>query len=40
VALGGLVDGLLDSSELEVWEVDPEVSLQADADTVNPVPDD
>lgn len=36
----GLVDGLLDSSALEVWEVDPEVSLQADADGVNAVPDD
>jgi|SRR6476646_2552692 len=36
----GLVDGLLGSSELEVWEVDPEVSLQADADGVNAVPDD
>jgi hypothetical protein len=34
VGLGGLVDDLLGSSELEAWEVDPEVSLQADADSV------
>jgi hypothetical protein len=34
-----LIDAILDSPDLEAWEVDPEVSLQADADQVNPVPD-
>lgn len=34
-----LIDAILDSSDLEAWEVDPEVSLQEDADKVNPVPD-
>ncbi|MET0558720.1 MAG: hypothetical protein ABW065_08630 [Solirubrobacterales bacterium] len=34
-----LIDAILDSAELEAWEVDPDVSLQADADKVNPVPD-
>jgi hypothetical protein len=33
-----LIDAIVQSSELEAWEVDPEVSLQADADRVNPVP--
>ncbi len=40
--LGGsreLIDALLAAPELEVWEVDGEVSLQADADKLNPVPD-
>ncbi len=39
--LGGsraLIDELLATPELEVWEVDGEVSLQADADELNPVP--
>jgi hypothetical protein len=34
-----LIDAILNSSELEAWEVDPDVSLQADADKLNPVPD-
>jgi hypothetical protein len=34
-----LIDAILDSPDLEAWEVDPEVSLQADADKINPVPD-
>lgn len=34
-----LIAAILDSPELEAWEVDPEVSLQEDADKVNPVPD-
>jgi hypothetical protein len=34
-----LIDAILDSPDLEAWQVDPEVSLQADADKVNPVPD-
>jgi hypothetical protein len=33
-----LVDELLASPDLEVWEVDGEVSLQSDADKLNPVP--
>jgi hypothetical protein len=40
--LGGsrrLIDQLLAAPELDVWEVDGEVSLQADADKLNPVPD-
>ncbi|MFT3865574.1 MAG: hypothetical protein QM729_14990 [Solirubrobacterales bacterium] len=39
--LGGsraLIDALLASPDLEVWEVDGEVSLQEDADELNPVP--
>lgn len=34
-----LIDAILDSPDLEAWEVNPEVSLQADADKINPVPD-
>jgi hypothetical protein len=34
----GLVDELLAEPGLEVWEVDGEVSLQSDADKLNPVP--
>jgi hypothetical protein len=34
-----LIDAILSSSELEAWEVDPAVSLQEDADKINPVPD-
>ncbi len=34
-----LIDAILSSSELEAWEVDPDVSLQEDADKINPVPD-
>jgi len=34
-----LIDAILDSPDLEAWEVDPEVSLQVDADKINPVPD-
>ncbi len=34
-----LIEAILDSSDLEAWEVDPEVSLQDDADKINPVPD-
>jgi hypothetical protein len=40
--LGGsrlLIDALFASPELEAYEVDPEVSLQEDADKLNPVPD-
>jgi hypothetical protein len=40
--LGGsreLVDAILAAPELEAWEVDGEVSLQSDADKLNPVPD-
>jgi hypothetical protein len=33
-----LLDELLASPDLEVWEVDGEVSLQSDADKLNPVP--
>jgi hypothetical protein len=33
-----LIVAILDSPDLEAWEVDPEVSLQADADKINPVP--
>jgi hypothetical protein len=33
-----LVDELLAAPDLEVWEVDGEVSLQSDADKLNPVP--
>jgi hypothetical protein len=35
----GLIGAILDSLDLEAWEVDPDVSLQADADKINPVPD-
>lgn len=34
-----LIEAILSSSELEAWEVDPDVSLQEDADKINPVPD-
>lgn len=34
-----LIKAILDSPELEAWEVDPEVSLEDDADKINPVPD-
>jgi hypothetical protein len=34
-----LIDAILASPDLEAWGVDPEVSLQADADKINPVPD-
>jgi hypothetical protein len=34
-----LIDAILASPHLEAWEVDPDVSLQADADKINPVPD-
>lgn len=34
-----LIAAILASPELEAWEVDPDVSLQADADKINPVPD-
>jgi hypothetical protein len=34
-----LIDRLLAAPELDVWEVDGEVSLQADADKLNQVPD-
>lgn len=34
-----LIDAILDSPDLEAWEVDPEVSLQDDADKINPMPD-
>lgn len=34
-----LIDELLAAPDLEVWEVDGEVSLQSDADKLNPVPD-
>jgi len=40
--LGGsraLVDALLASPDLEVWDVDGEVALTEDADELNPVPD-
>jgi hypothetical protein len=40
--LGGsreLIDAILTAPDLEAWEVDGEVSLQADADELNPVPD-
>jgi len=30
-----LIDAILDSPDLEAWEVDPEVSLQDDADKIN-----
>jgi hypothetical protein len=33
-----LIDALLAAADLEVWEVDGEVSLQSDADKLNPVP--
>jgi hypothetical protein len=33
-----LIDALLAAPDLEVWEVDGEVSLQSDADELNPVP--
>jgi hypothetical protein len=33
-----LIDALLAAPDLEVWEVDGEVSLQSDADKLNPVP--
>jgi hypothetical protein len=34
-----LIDALLASTDLEVWEVDGDVSLTEDADKLNPVPD-
>jgi hypothetical protein len=34
-----LIGAILSSPDLEAWEVDPDVSLQADADEINPVPD-
>jgi hypothetical protein len=34
-----LIEAILSAPELEAWEVDGEVSLQADADKLNPVPD-
>jgi hypothetical protein len=34
-----LIDAILDSPDHEAWEVDPEASLQDDADKINPVPD-
>jgi hypothetical protein len=33
-----LIDALLAAPDLDVWEVDGEVSLQSDADKLNPVP--
>jgi hypothetical protein len=33
-----LIDAILASAELEAWEVDGDVSLQADADKLNPIP--
>ncbi len=34
-----LIDMILDSPDLEAWEVDLKVSLENDADKINPVPD-
>lgn len=34
-----LIDAILGSPDLEAWEVDPDVSLQDDADKINPIPD-
>lgn len=33
-----LIEAILASAELEAWEVDGDVSLQADADKLNPIP--